>query len=84
MVSELNGLHMVCLLKGVTPGCVTKTVAYSLENDYLRFCDLFAILLAKVKRVFSAGPASPPRTLNKQYSVRIGLAKVYCMYFTYG
>ena len=70
--SELHGLRMVCILKAVTFGWVTKTAPYSLKIDYNRFCDPFEILQAKTKRVFSVRAACPvPRTSNKQSAARV-------------
>ena len=48
MVSELNGLRMAGLLEAVTRGWDTKTVPYSLESYYIRLCDPFEVLQAKV------------------------------------
>ena len=49
MVAELLDLHMVCLLKVVTPGWVTRTVSFTLVIDYTRYCGSFAVLQAKAK-----------------------------------
>ena len=53
--------------------------------DYNRFCDPFEILQAKVKRVFSAGPACRiPRILKKQSAARVEPTNVTSMYLTEG
>ena len=85
MVSGLHGLRMICSLEAVRPGWVTKTNPYSLKINHLRFCDPFEILQAKVKRVFSTGPACPfLRNLNKQSAARVEPTSVTSMYLTEG
>ena len=83
IVSELHGLRMTFLLKAVTPKWVTKTVPFSLEINYIRFCDPFEILQAKFKFVFSAGPGCPvPSTLSKQSAARGKPVSVISIYLT--
>ena len=83
MVFALHDMRMVCLLRAVTPSCVTNTVPLTMTADYLHHYASFAILQAKVKCHLSVGPArTVTRSLNKQYSARGGPIEVSFMYFT--
>ena len=85
VVSKLHDFRMVCLLKAVTPRRATDTVAYAMAIDYSRYCDSIDVLQAKVKSLFSVGPAClVPRALNKHYAVCVEVTRVYFMYFNYG
>ena len=75
---ELHHMRMVCLLKAITPACVTNTSSLILKIDYTPYSDSFEILQAKVKCHLSVGPArSDPRALTKQYFARAGPISVY-------
>ena len=83
MVSELHDMHIVCLLRAVTPAWVINTVSFLLVIDYNRYSGLFEVLQAKFKCHLSVGPARPVRrALNKHYSARGGPINVSFMYFS--
>ena len=81
MVSELQYMRIVCLLRAATPVWVKNTVPFTLKIDYIDHSGSFEILQAEVKCLLSVGPARPvPRALNKP--ARGGSIHVSFMYFT--
>ena len=56
MVFELRDVHIVCLLKAVTPAWVTNTVPFTIAVNYIRYPNSFEILQAKVEVYYRSGP----------------------------
>ena len=56
MVFELRDVHIVCLLKAVTPTWVTNTVPFTIAVNYIRYPNSFEILQAKVEVYYRSGP----------------------------
>ena len=59
IVPELHAMHIVCLLKAVTPAWVTNTFPFRLANDYIHHFGSFEVSQANVKCHLSVEPASP-------------------------